>query len=148
VWPPLCACRVHFIERSEVNMDPAEKKNPPPPEQVLMQMMMGRIISRALTLVAQLGIADHLSQGAVAVEKLAAQTGSNADALYRVLRTLSAVGVFAETEGRRFALTRVSEVLRSDAKPSFRNMACMLNEDWHWSAWGRLDHSVKTGKPA
>lgn len=112
-----------------------------------MQMMMGKFVSKALSVVATLGVADHV-KGATHVDTLAAATGANSDALYRVLRALAAVGVFAETDGKHFALTPVGERLRSDDPHSMRGMARMLNDDWNWSAWGALDHSVKTGGSA
>ena len=47
--------------------------------------------------------------------ELAADTGSDEPSLYRVLRALAALGVFAESEGRRFELTAIGERLRSGA---------------------------------
>jgi hypothetical protein len=118
-----------------------------PPEGVLMQMTMGKFVSRAITTVANLGVADHMA-GATPVDKLATATGANADALYRVMRALAAVGVFVEQPGKTFALTPVGEVLRTDHPHSMRGMCRMLNDRWNWAAWGELDHSVKTGQPA
>lgn len=119
----------------------------PPPEQQLMQMAMGKFVSRMITLVANLGVADHLAEP-TSVVTLANATGANPDALYRVLRALAAVGVFVESDGRTFALTPVGAVLRSDHPRSARAMCRMLNDSWNWAAWGALDHSVKTGEPA
>ena len=119
----------------------------PPPEQMLMQMAMGKFVSRMITLVANLGVADHLA-APTPVDKLATATGTNPDALYRVMRALSGVGLFAESAGRTFALTPASEALRSDHPRSMRAMCRMLNDSWNWAAWGALDHSVKTGEPA
>jgi hypothetical protein len=118
-----------------------------PPEQVLMQFTMGKFISRMITLVANLGVADHID-GPTPVDKLATATGANADALYRVMRALAAVGVFVEADDKKFTLTPVGACLRTDNPKSMRGMCRMLNEPWNWSAWGALDHSVKTGEPA
>ncbi len=121
----------------------------PPPDQVLMQMVVGgKFISRALSEVARLGIADHLAGGSASAADLAAKTETNEDALYRVMRALSAVGVFEQLPDRHFANTPVSEFLRQEGKASLRAMVRWINTQPAWDAWGRLDHSVKTGKPA
>jgi hypothetical protein len=119
----------------------------PPPEQHLMQLTMGKFVSRSITAIANLGIADHIS-GPTTVDSIAAATKTNPDALYRVLRALAAVGLFVESEGRKFALTPASEPLRTDHPKSMRAMCRMLNSDWNWAAWGQLEHSIQTAKPA
>ena len=117
------------------------------PEQQLMQMTMGTFVSRMLTLVANLGVADHID-GPVVIDELAAATGVNTAALYRVMRALSAVGIFTESAGRMFALTPMGEALRTDHPRSLRSLCRMVNEPWCWGSWGVLDHSVKTAQPA
>ena len=77
-------------------------------------------------------------------EELAERTGSNADGLYRMLRTLAAVGVFEAKGDRRFANNALSTFLRADVQGSQR-----ANSDASgWAAWGRFDRSARTGKPA
>lgn len=122
-----------------------EHAHAPPPEAAVMMMVMGKFISKSVSVVAKLRVADHIS-GPTPVDAIAAATGSNADALYRVLRALAALGVFVESEGKRFALTPVGETLRSDHPRSMRSMCQMLNEPWNWAAWGELGYSVETGK--
>jgi O-methyltransferase domain len=119
----------------------------PSPEHQLMQMTMGTFVSRMLTLVANLGVADHMD-GPTEIDKLAVATETNAAALYRVMRALSAVGIFAESAGRMFALTPLGDALRADHPRSLRSLCQMVNEPWTWVPWGVLDHSVKTGQPA
>jgi hypothetical protein len=123
-------------------------QNGPPPQQIVMQMLQGKIVSKALTLVADLAVADHMTSAPTCVEKLATATGTHAESLYRVLRALAGLGVFAESEGRAFALTPISRLLRSDTPGSLRGMARWFNLDSHHTAWGELEHSVKTGRPA
>lgn len=121
----------------------------PPPDQVLMQMVVGgKFISRSLSEIARLGIADHLAGGSASASDLAAKTETNEDALYRVMRALSAVGVFKQLPDRHFANTPVSDLLRQEGKASLRAMVRWINTQPAWDAWGRLDHSVKTGQPA
>jgi O-methyltransferase domain len=95
-----------------------------------------------------LGIADALRGGPRAVEDLAAQTGTHAPSLYRLLRALAALDVFEELDGRRFALTPVSEHMRSDAADSLAGWAAFMGRPPYWRAWGDLLHSVRTGENA
>ena len=117
----------------------------PPPDAVLMQMLFGALMQRGVCLAARLGIADLLAERPQTAEELAAKTGTHAPSLYRLLRTLAGVGVFAETSDRKFELTPVAAPLRSDAPNSVRDFAVMMGEDWMWQAWGELPYSVRTG---
>src|SRR5262249_61928316 len=76
-----------------------------PPALALLQQALGFWISRAICVVAQLGIADLLKNGPLDTEKLAAAARVHAPSLCRVLRTLASVGIFAEGEDGRFGLT-------------------------------------------
>lgn len=120
----------------------------PPPQAVMMQMVNGKLVSRCVSIVADLGVADLLEDGPRDVAGLAAETGSDEDALYRVLRTLSGLGVFRELDGRRFENTPLSDVLRSDAPGSVRHYARWLGTGLHWRVTADMDHSVRTGRPA
>lgn len=121
---------------------------PIPPEAFLTQMAFGALMTQALYVVAKLGIADLLKDKPMAVAELAESTDTHERALYRVLRSLSSVGIFREVEPKMFALTPLAEPLRSDAPGSMRGGAIFMGEDWHWQVWGNLLHSVRTGKPA
>jgi hypothetical protein len=114
----------------------------------MMQMIMGKMVSRAITAAADLEIADHLAGGPRSARDLAAATNASEDALYRVLRALAAVGVFHELPERRFENNPLSATLRKSAPDSTWAMARWINDPAGWLPWGRLDHSVKTGQPA
>ena len=117
-----------------------------PPEIKIKQMALGYWLSQCLYVVAKLGIADLLSDGPKQCDQLAAATNTNSDSLYRVLRALASVRVFAETEARSFQLTPMAECLRSDAPNSVKDMTLMLLDEVHYGAWGDLLHSVQTGE--
>ena len=127
---------------------PPTPEGPPPPQQLLMQMMMAKMTTQALSVLAELSVADKLAGGAQSVNELAESTGADADSLYRVLRAAAAVGVFTELPGRRFENNDISQFMRGDVPGSMRAMVRWINAPCSWAAWGRLDHSVKTGKPA
>jgi hypothetical protein len=114
----------------------------------LFQAASGYMISAALSVAARLKIADLLADGPRAVADLAAATGSNEDALYRVLRALVSVGFFGAPEPRTFASSPGTELLRSDVPGSIRDMVLWATNRVHFQTWAELSYTVKTGKPA
>jgi hypothetical protein len=120
----------------------------PPPVNRLNQLLLGQFISRSIYLAADLGVADLLRNGALSITELATRTASSPDGLYRMLRALAAVGVFEEQAGQVFANSELSTYLRRDIAGSLGPMARWLGDASGWAAWGRLDHSIRTGKPA
>jgi O-methyltransferase domain/Dimerisation domain len=119
-----------------------------PPALALLQQALGFWISRAICVVARLGIADLLKDGPLDTETLAAAAGVHAPSLYRVLRALAGVGIFAEGEDGRFGLTPQAEPLRSDAPDSIRDYILLVGEEWYSRPSDHLLHSVQTGRPA
>jgi hypothetical protein len=114
----------------------------------MMQMINWKLLSRCVSLVAELAIADHLKDGPQDVGSLAATTGTRPDALYRVLRVLASFGIFVELPDRQFQNSGLSETLRSDVPGSVRHYARWLGTGFHCRAISDLDYSVRTGKPA
>src|SRR5204862_6900191 len=84
-----------------------------PPSAQLVQMGMAHWVSHIVYVAAKLGLADHLSKGAMSAEQLAGPTGTHAPALYRLMRTLASLGILAEDAGHRFALTALGEALKT-----------------------------------
>jgi hypothetical protein len=114
----------------------------------MLGMIRGAQLGRMVSVVAELGIADLVADRAMTSEELAEATGTHAPSLFRLLRALASVGVFAEGDGRRFGLTPLAHRLRSDAPGSLRDLAIMQNEDWYWRLYHDLPYSVRTGRPA
>ncbi|HET6852913.1 MAG TPA: methyltransferase [Pyrinomonadaceae bacterium] len=114
----------------------------------MLQIISGFWISRAVYVIAKLGIPDLLKSGPKTAEELASATEMHAPSLYRILRALASVGVVTRDEGRRFAQTPVSETLVTDAPGSLRWFAVSELGQEHYPAWGNLMHSVKTGEIA
>ena len=75
---------------------PGQAQGPQPAEQ-LMQFATGYMVSAALYTATQLGIPDLLKSGPKSSQELAASCGAEEDALYRLLRALSSIGVFNES---------------------------------------------------
>jgi len=114
----------------------------------LLRLMVGPWVAQAIFVAAKLDIADRLREGPRASAALAAASGADPDVLYRVLRALASVGVFAEQGDRQFALTPLAQGLRSDVENSLRDYAVMLGERWIWRSLGDMLHSARTGEPA
>ena len=131
-----------------MNATSPEIQSPPPPTAVVMQMLMGYMVSQALTVAAKLKIADYLNDGAKTAEQLAELTTSHAPSVYRLMRALASTGVFVQDSENRFSNNALSEVLRSDHPESLRSMVEMLGHYEHWNAHGNLAQSVKTGEIA
>jgi hypothetical protein len=118
------------------------------PAQLVFQLGTGYIASSALQVAAKLTIADRLAQGPRTAASLAADTGVQEDALYRVLRVLASLGVFEETAPRMFALTPAAALLRTDQRGSLHPMVLWLTDPFHFQTYAETMHSVKTGQPA
>src|SRR5215469_12189107 len=86
----------------------------------VLQMIWGIHISRAVYVVADLGIADLLAGGPMTAAQLAQATQAHEPSLYRVLRLLASLGVLTEHDHRSFSLTALGERLRTDVPASMR----------------------------
>src|SRR3954463_12081363 len=111
----------------------------------LMQFTNAFLISRCLYVVAELGVADHVSDAPQTSEALAKSTGSNAGALHRVLRVLASHGIFEE-KGAAWTHTEMSRLLRQDHPASMRDYIRMIGMPVCWRAWEHIEHSVRTGE--
>ena len=112
----------------------------------LRQMIDGYRISKIICVAAELGLADQLASGPKHYAELAAASGTNAQALYRLLRALSSVGVFEQIGEQRFALNPRGALLRKDAPGSLRAWAIFSSRMYR--SWAELDHSIATGETA
>jgi hypothetical protein len=121
---------------------------PTPPPIHLFTLAMSYLVPRALHVVAELGVADHLDDEPRDATALAAATGTGAlpDRLHRLLRLLAAHGVFELVDGDRFGHNDLSRLLRSDHPQSMRDFAIMLGATSRWQAAGHLKHTVLTGE--
>ena len=120
----------------------------PGPDIALTQTILASLNAQAVYVAAKLGVADALATGPKSIDQLSREVGAHESSLYRVLRSLASIGIFAEEQQRTFRLTPTAELLRSDVEGSLRDVAIFMGEDWHWSVWGQTLFSVKTGEAA
>jgi hypothetical protein len=116
------------------------------PQLQLRNLLMGFVVSRALQVAAELGLADALADGHKDRDALAREVGAHADTLHRLMRALASFGVFEQLPDGRFANTAHSEYLRNDAPGSMRGLARMYGGAPLWEAWAGLEHSVRYGE--
>ncbi|NEP10381.1 MAG: methyltransferase [Symploca sp. SIO2C1] len=121
--------------------------NSMPPQTNLLQMIMGYWVSQCIYIAAKLGIADLLQNGEQHSDTLASATNTNKDAMYRLLRALASIGIFAQTQPYYFKLTPLATYLQSDVPHSLKAVSIMFAEE-HYQAWGNLMYSMQTGKNA
>src|SRR3984957_36381 len=86
----------HYLSRLHQRMTPAPA--------AMMEMIIATWTSQAITVAAQLGVADALANGPLPIGELAARVDADEDALRRLLRALISKGIFRQRRGGRFEL--------------------------------------------
>jgi hypothetical protein len=117
-----------------------------PPRGAMVQMVTAFWLPMAIHAATKWRVPDFLKDGPKTAAELSRETRTHEDALRRLLRALASVGVFAETEEGRFALTPLSQTLRSDVPDSLRDFVMMAGSEWYWRGWGQLPQAVQTGR--
>ena len=117
------------------------------PFEMLIQLAGGACLPRCLHVVAEIGVADALGDEPRTATQLAQDVGANPDALARVLRLLSAYGVFQIQRGK-VTHSPASRLLRADHPHSMRPLARMFGLDINWNSYTDFGHSLKTGEPS
>lgn len=113
--------------------------------EAMLQMIDGFRITQAIYVAAKLGIADLLEDGQKHCDELAAKTNIKSDNIYRLLRCLSSLGIFSETDDKCFQLTSRGAYLQSNVPHSLHTMALVKGE-LIYPLWNNLLHSIKTGE--
>lgn len=102
-----------------------------PPEATLWDALRGALVTRALGVVADLGVAEALVDGPRPVTELAREVGASPDSLHRILRALASDGIFEEHEPGTFGNTAASELL---GEGSWRDFAHLFGDVFHTAA--------------
>ena len=110
----------------------------------LLHMAVGAWVGQAIHVAAKLGIADLLESGPKTPAEIATTTGSNPEALHRLLRTLAGWACSPRMRGR-FELRRWQTGC-GRITVSLRAFAIMQGEEMLWRPWGELHHAVQTGE--
>src|SRR5262245_23222365 len=116
-----------------------------PPYVAVMGMVLAQWDAAAISAAAKFGIADQLEAGPRTTHELASLLNLHEDSLYRILRALAGLGIFHEGENRTFSQTPLSDVLRTNAKPSLRYAAAMMIDDWQYRSVQGICSTVENG---
>lgn len=115
---------------------------------LVVRLVEGSWVARAIYVVVSLRIADLLRDGPRLVDELAAETGTHAESLHRIMRALAGEGLFHLDDLGRFSLTPAGAVLRNDVPNSLHPWAMLMLGNVHQCAWENLMHTVTTGESA
>lgn len=113
----------------------------------LLGVLSGSWLAQACYVLAKLGLADRMAGGPRAARELAGWADVDPAALRRLLAALAAAGLLREPTPDHFALTPVTELLRSDVPGSAHGTAILYGEEV-FRSFGRILHTVRTGTPA
>lgn len=114
---------------------------------VLFQMASAYWISQAIYVAAKLGIADLLKNGSLKCSEIAAIVDADPRSLFRLMRALSSLGIFAQRSNEYFALLPLGEGLRADIPGSLKAIIITLGEI-HYQACGALLPAIQKGSSA
>lgn len=113
--------------------------------QQMADMIFGYWVSQSVRAFADLSVADHLADGPLTAVEVAAREGSAPETTFRLMRAGITLGLVTVDADQRFHATTLLNTLRSNAPGSLRGMALGLTNDAHWSPWGALVGSVRSG---
>ena len=99
------------------------------PQAQLREMIVGLRPTQLIYVAAKLGIADLLRDGPKSCDEMAVDAGANSRSLYRVLRALASLGIFAETSDAKFELTPLAEPLQTEVPGSLRAWAIIWGDE-------------------
>lgn len=111
------------------------------PEARLWDGLRGALVTKALGIAADLGVADALAEGPRSVAAVAKEVGAHPDSLHRILRALASEGIFEEREPGVFGNTEASELMRKGN--GWRDFAHLFGGSWY-TAVGDLE--ARTGE--
>lgn len=114
----------------------------------LIEMGSAYWISRIVYAAAKLGLPDQLAAGAKSAIELAGPLEVHAPSLHRFMRALASLGLLAEGEGGRFALTPLGAALKTGAPGSARASVLALAGPIFTRPLDDLIYSIKTGRTA
>ncbi|CAF1466779.1 unnamed protein product [Rotaria magnacalcarata] len=113
----------------------------------MSNIIRGYQLSQVVCAMAQLGIADLLTDQPRSSIDLAQATNTDANSLKRLLHTLASFDVVIEDESGMFSLTSLGSTLRSDVFNSLHDMAIAWCHPVMYGAWTNMLESIRTGYP-
>jgi O-methyltransferase len=140
VPPPRLTRLVTAVRRGLLG---AHRRSAPPSLRVL-EAVFGLFDNRVLGLLVELDVPELLDSPRSAAE-LAGATGTDADALDRVLRYAAGRGLVGWGRDGRYRANDLTNVLRRDNVNSWRGWVEFGTSDWFWDAWRHAGAAVRGG---
>jgi hypothetical protein len=118
-----------------------------PSSVVLYERFLAFWFLPALRVAAEMDIAGILNEGPKNLQELAERTGTDPEALFRMLRALASQKVFKRRKDGRYINTSLSKVL-IEGRGSLRYMVMQHLGTINWTVFNELSYSIKSGKSA
>ncbi|MEE6179169.1 methyltransferase [Mycobacterium sp. 050134] len=112
----------------------------------MSELIMAAWLAQAITVAADLRIADALDDEPLGLDQLAARVGADPDALSRLLRALISRGIFRRHRDGRYGLTPLAATLRWEARDSVAGMARLVGAPEMREHWSHCIDAVRTGE--
>ena len=119
---------------------------PLPPHVQVMQTIMAMLPARILSALAELAIPDVIGDGAKSAQEVALALAAHEPWVLRLMRAAASLGVLRARDDGTFENTLLGSALRSDTPMSVRALGVLVNEPFHYMAWGELARGVRTGE--
>jgi hypothetical protein len=117
-----------------------------PPHAQLLQIATSAWVARVVYAAAELGIPDVLAKEPKTAADVAGTLGLNADAVHRLMRTLTGLGILKHVSADWFGLTPLGEALRTGAPGFARSTVVMTGRPLFQRAFDEIIHSLRTGE--
>jgi DNA-binding Lrp family transcriptional regulator len=117
-----------------------------PAQAAMAELVVGAWLAQAITVAADLRIADALADGPLGCDELADRVGADPDALRRLLRALVSRGIFRRRSDGRYDLTPLAATLRWEAPDSVAAFARFVGSPESREHWSHCIDAVRTGR--
>jgi hypothetical protein len=117
-----------------------------PARVAMFDMFTGVWHTQMIYAAARLAIADTLASGPKTASEIAAACDADADAVGRLMRALTSVGVFARRSDGRFELNRLGLTLQSGRSDSMRDIVMFLGSRHSMLGWAHFVDAIRSGK--
>jgi O-methyltransferase domain/Dimerisation domain len=109
-------------------------------------IIFGRWRSQILYAGVKLGVFDIVSSKPLSQVEIAKELALDPEHLYRLLRALASIGLLREDHDRRFSITSMGKLLRSDNPQTLRGVVLLEEGPEHYAIWKHLTAMIRDGK--
>ena len=106
-------------------------------QMTLMNLTAGKWVSQAIAVAAELGIPDLLKERPKTAAEIARTASASKDGVYRLLRALASVGLFAEAGNRKFPAHSAWQATPHRFVPNARRLCAIRRRSEHVASMGR-----------